>query len=672
MKHILLTLWGMVAICPVFSQNSFELQSKYSPGEGMLIKVTPDNYAVFYEGLKNGYTVERSSDGGTFSVLTNALRPPVLDMQPNPQYDLTPTEIMVLRTWDRRDTVEMALADPEKTEGLNFGLGMYLASSLNSPKEARRSGLVFIDKTVVPGQRYIYRVSLGGQSINLRAVAQNSPAPPLPKIDGVGLDSTAAIRWPHNPSTAPFDAYLLEKSTDRQSYISVTETVILYNPNVSKGENNPLEPNTIYQKDKLTRNQRPYFYRLIGVDAFGDQTTATQVLEIIGKDMTPPAAPTDFSISKIESEGAVILKWEKPIREDDLAGFNIYRSDFPDSAFVQINPQILGAAQTTFSEKMPLPEEGKYYRIGAMDVARNESYSPSEFVVFNDKTPPAAPLGFQAKADSNGVVRLDWKANQEADFLGYLLVSSRFEDAEFIPVSQKPLRSTSFQDSLALDLQNHFCFYRLAAVDKQFNTSPFTPKIKVVLPDTIAPTAPLLKKVSLENGVPVLEWATGKESDLSAISIFRKEDEKRGWQEIAVVKEPSIVIWSDTTLTEGSVFSYRLQASDLLRNTSRFSNRKSIAFRQNDTVSPVYGFKYSAEKERLIRLDWQVPKGNQVVNFMVFKMENNGEPQLLDVAPETSFIDRKVKTGNAYSYFVVAQSESGKRSEPSEVLEVKF
>ncbi|HFA49082.1 MAG TPA: hypothetical protein ENJ95_08700 [Bacteroidetes bacterium] len=676
MKNSICILLALALAIPLFSQGKLKLKSKYKPDEGLLLKIIPTEFPIFFAGLKNGYLVERADGNGSFRQLNpRPLRPPALGMQPDPNYDLTATEVMALQMWHRRDTIEMAMKDPRgQGRGLKLALGFYQAGSLQSPTDARRSGLVFIDRSAVQGRAYTYRVSLQGRpetAATLQARAVADPMPPLPQMEGEGLENLAKIQWPHLPQRSVYEGYFLEKSSSGKPFAATTSSPILYNPFLVKNKKSGYRPNMVYYRDSLNENSRPYSYRLVGVDIFGDRVTGKQVLKVTGLDLTPPAAPTGFIIEKNKGTGAVNLTWKKAEREADLLGFRIYRSEWPDSGFVMANAKLLGASVLRFSEKMPAPLEGRFYRVAAVDRAGNESFTPSEFVVFKDKTPPAVPRGFEAAIDSNGVVSLRWQPNTEADLRGYLLTASRFEEGEFMPVSQKPLSGTFYTDTLALNIQNRLFYYRLAAVDEMFNTSPFAATLRVALPDTIAPDRPLLQEVVFENGAAKLTWLTGDGEGISSIQIYRRENEKE-WQAVASVQNLKASGWVDQKVAAGQIYAYRLRAIDASGNGSAYSNVRSISTRQRAVVPPVSGLRYTAEGSQAIRLEWQAPAAGTASAFLIFRKENDGEAVMINAVEGSSYTDREVRPGNAYAYFVLARAVTGKLSEAGEVLEVKF
>jgi hypothetical protein len=87
-------------------------------------------------------------------------------------------------------------------------------------------------------------------------------------------------------------------------------------------------------------------------------------------DKTRPRAPTGLHIDSIENRGA-FLTWDANA-ENDVAGYRIYRSERPDSSFVQLAQRPI----TGYVDTMYRP--GMYYRITAVDVSGNESeQSPS-------------------------------------------------------------------------------------------------------------------------------------------------------------------------------------------------------------------------------------------------------------------------------------------------------
>ncbi|MEO1260700.1 MAG: hypothetical protein AAFZ15_18020 [Bacteroidota bacterium] len=675
MKNIICLLIGLFSL-PAFSQSQLRVRSKYLPQEGMLLRIIPADFPVFYEGMKNGYIVERQGSSGTFQKLTPVpLRPAVLAMQPNPDYQLTATEILVLQMWNRRDTLEMAMEDPEGMgKGLQFGLGFFQTSSLQSPQDARRSGLVFIDKTARQGESYSYRIYTADNT-NINASTQitaQTPVPAvLPKLQAEGQENMAKFEWTHVPGQGRFEGYFLEKSMDGQSFAPATRVPVFYNPFLLKNEKTGFKPNTIYYRDSLAENNRTYFYRLVGVDIFGDRTTSTQIFEVQGSDLTPPSPPTGFNVEKNDSERTVKLTWEKTVREPDLRGFNIYRSATPDSGFIKINNRPLSPATLFFSEKTPRPEEGVFYKVASADQSGNEAFSASEYVYFKDKSPPATPLGLTAAIDSNGIVSLQWQANQEPDLLGYILTAGFSEDEEFMPVSQKALRNNSFTDTLALNLQNQYYYYQIAALDKNFNLSPYSETLTVSLPDTIAPSAPLLKKVVFEKGVVRLNWVNGTENDLAGALIFRKENQEGLWQEVASLKGAA-QSWVDENTVKDTCLFYQIRVFDEKGNRSAASNVRSTSTKSKTAVPAISGLQYSAEGTNNLKLSWEYSTVDFDPNYLVFKSISGKEAMLVDAVTDLQFTDTDVEKGTLYSYFVVARHPNGKLSEIGKVLEVNF
>jgi len=209
------------------------------------------------------------------------------------------------------------------------------------------------------------------------------------------------------------------------------------------------------------------------------------LIEAIGKDLTAPSRPVELKV--MEKDREVSLSWQKPEKETDFVGFNIYRSTYSDTLFQKTNKVLLPINQTSFTEKVAVEYPWMNYYVTAVDQSGNESRTVAEHIVFIDKTPPAIPKGLSASIDDNGVVQLNWDANEEVDLKGYRVAAARYLDAPFMPISQEYNNELFHQDTLALNFKNKEFYYKISAMDVNYNASPYSIPIKVILPDTIPP-----------------------------------------------------------------------------------------------------------------------------------------------------------------------------------------
>jgi|GEM_PF-450239 len=135
-----------------------------------------------------------------------------------------------------------------------------------------------------------------------------------------------------------------------------------------------------------------YWWRVCATDGVGNKGSWSQIYKIT-IDSTPPAKPANLSAA-LGNDNKLHLSWASNA-EDDLYGYNIYRSssvDYDGYIFVAFVPR----PYTSYWEEVRylIPEVTYYYRITAVDAAGNESaFSNVASVtlssgVYRDNVPP--------------------------------------------------------------------------------------------------------------------------------------------------------------------------------------------------------------------------------------------------------------------------------------------
>ena len=134
------------------------------------------------------------------------------------------------------------------------------------------------------------------------------------------------------------------------------------------------EPNSPAYSDSQFAFDRTYFYKVCARFKRGAQEAESEdsaVAEITPRDTFPPAAPRN--VSGLFSADAAQLVWSANT-EADLAGYNVYRRE-GDTAWQKMNPELLRTP--TFEDRAVQPGHQYFYRVTAVDLARNEG-PPSE------------------------------------------------------------------------------------------------------------------------------------------------------------------------------------------------------------------------------------------------------------------------------------------------------
>ncbi|MCF6268133.1 MAG: hypothetical protein L3J41_00285 [Melioribacteraceae bacterium] len=111
---------------------------------------------------------------------------------------------------------------------------------------------------------------------------------------------------------------------------------------------------------------KSYVYSVTVIDTAGNVSKTSVKDTVMFADYSPPPAPRNVKAKLVN--GVVELKWVKSI-DFDMAGYNVYRSDYPTGTFELLNKSII--TDTTYTDNSG--SKKYYYRIKAIDTSGNES-----------------------------------------------------------------------------------------------------------------------------------------------------------------------------------------------------------------------------------------------------------------------------------------------------------
>jgi len=118
--------------------------------------------------------------------------------------------------------------------------------------------------------------------------------------------------------------------------------------------------------DTTVTKGKSYIYSVSVVDTAGNVSETSVKDSVMFADYSPPPAPRNVKAKIVN--GKVELKWVKSI-DFDMAGYNVYRSDYPTGTFELLNKTII--TETTYTDNSG--SKKYYYRIKAIDTSGNES-----------------------------------------------------------------------------------------------------------------------------------------------------------------------------------------------------------------------------------------------------------------------------------------------------------
>jgi fibronectin type 3 domain-containing protein len=183
-----------------------------------------------------------------------------------------------------------------------------------------------------------------------------------------------------------------------------------------------------------------------------------------------PATPVGVTVTP--SQSGIALDWTDN-SESDLAGYDVYRSDSANGAFVKLNTAGL-LTGSAFTDTTAPAGQTSYYRVVAVDAANLQSAPATASAArpaSADTTPPAMPTGVVPSPSQSGI-SLVWSANSESDLAGYNVYRSNSANGTFVKLNTSGvLTAAAFNDTSAP--AGAVSYYRITAVDITGNESTF-------------------------------------------------------------------------------------------------------------------------------------------------------------------------------------------------------
>lgn len=524
------------------------------------------------------------------------------------------------------------------------------------------AGWGFEDRTVRPGERYLYRIIPVVPAKGIR-VAQGSvyvglqdykPLPQPQELTSVFGDKSVMLTWNYKVLGNVYNAYYIEKSADGKNFKRISET-----PFTNMNGKGGVPTERMYYLDTLASNIIVAHYRVTGITSFGEEGPASDVVSGQGKGRLIYVPHIQKAIPN--REGGVDITWEFDERGNSLVrGFELQRSNTDKGPFVPVVKNILpGARNVTYASL----QSSNYFVIAAVPHDGEATVSFPVMVQPADTVPPSAPVGVRGVVDSLGVVRLTWTANAEPDLLGYRIYRGQTTDEELIPLNDVAVRINQFTDTLDVYNLNNMVYYAVTAVDQRYNQSGQSPAVALEKPELVPPSPPVITRYTLAAKGVVLEWVTGGEENIGSLKLYRQE---RGGEEKVLLKEFTDVHatgYTDSTAQGNRYYGYTLVCVTRKGLASPPSRVVTVQAPVNAAGSGRFSA-FAAKRSRkdgTIALEWKHDL-NDVKSYELYKSEGDKGASLWKVVRgfEHGIQDGDVKPGTVYEYMIRAVLASGK------------
>lgn len=384
---------------------------------------------------EDGFRVERSVDGTTFSALTNLAAnaisfadtsltssttywyriyaynsggsssysntvsattqvPTPVPAAPSTLALTVKSASSIALTWKDNSTTESGFKIERSTDGVTFTQVTSVAVGI----------VAYTDSSLSPSKKYWYRVcayNAGGNSTYTAAASATTQALPTPPTAPSTLtvtvvsNSSLKLGWKDNSTNET--GFKIERSTDGTNFTLVTNTLA----------------SVITFTDSGLASATKYYYRVRAYNDGGLSAYTTVVSATTSAPPTPPIAPTTLAVSVVSSSSLKLTWLDKSTNE---TGFMIERS--PDgTSFTQITTA--GAGVLNFTDTGLTASTKYYYRVRAYNSGGNSAYtSVASATTSAPPAAPAAPTSLSLTVKSSSQINLSWsdKSTNETGF----------------------------------------------------------------------------------------------------------------------------------------------------------------------------------------------------------------------------------------------------------------
>jgi fibronectin type 3 domain-containing protein len=554
-----------------------------------------------------------------------------------------------------------------RQEQNRFALAMYAADQ--SVLAARLSGLFLTDNTAQAGEKYLYRAYIAlpdtlpplDTAFVFTGLSEYQPLPPPIELVAQWEDKKVMLSWNIFFQSHIYNSYVLEKSPDGTHYAPVSDNAMvqLADPGVS--------PAYAFKTDLLPDNETEWYYRLRGVNAFGELGPPGD--SVVGHGRIPITDAPMIVNEDVVNNAEVRLSWAYPEEMNRyISGFRLYRSSKPD-----------GVKQKIYESKTPVermftdvsPELTNYYIVSVFNNETEKFSSNISYAELIDSIPPLKPSGLQGRVDSTGRVWLTWASNKDKDLDGYRVYRSNRPDFEFLLITPAVIKQPFYTDSVTLNTLTRQVYYRIRAIDLRQNQSAFSEALEVVRPDIIPPVAPVIKSVEAQKGALLITWINSSSVDVARHHIYRKQKSDTAFQWLASVdkKPEKQSTYADRTIEPGETYIYQVKAED---NSQLYSDPSAPVQQKalGGLVEQVL-LKKREHPDRVV-LQWEIKSKKSIARVLIYKATGDAALQLYGNSTENNYTDDKILPDNTYRYRIKAVYVDGASSALSNEVTVKL
>lgn len=544
---------------------------------------------------------------------------------------------------------------------LRYSFAVFVADL--DPEVANGLALRLVDKDIERDEQYLYAVipydlsfmDTGFVFVDTRFLTETPKAPELEKNE---MENLIELRWNVENIAPAFTAYWIERSEDGRNWTRLNNTAYTQ---ATQNPNQEPDKYFYFSDTTITQNYVPYKYRLVGITPFGELSEPSKIIEAMGRDKSAPSAPVITSIKDVN--GKIEFEWTIDNPPADLKGFLIGKSSAIGGQYEQLLSTPLSPSIRKFVDSNPDPIGENYYVVFAVDTANNVSASMPAYGFLSDSIPPSKPIGLRGMIDTTGIVTLHWTLGKDPDITGYRVYFANAADHEFSNLTPYPIQDTIFIDTLNLNTLTKEINYQIAAVDRNFNHSEKSEILKLIKPDIVPPTTPLISKYFVTDTAVILNVIPSSSDDVAQHILYRKGDKQNEWSKIKEFLSVNELKYQvvDNQVIGPNYYQYSVQAIDSAGNKSELSSSVGVRVYKNTQDIQIDGLtaQYN-QQSKSVNIRWNKPKAEVSYYVIYRKVNQNKYENFASVdANKNSFEDREIILYGEYQYGIKAIYKNG-------------
>lgn len=517
---------------------------------------------------------------------------------------------------------------------------------------ALKAGWGYVDTAVKKGEVYAYQVeAIQLSNVNPGAymigLEDYQSLPKVNDLTAIPDDGQVILSWGIELLKNTYTSYMIERSTNGTDYHPISAT-----PIVDLNSNTEKNATQMFFGSKLEFNNRDYYFRIFGYNAFGEKGPYSEPIKTQGR-ASVVVAPRIINY-QILNPGEVELEWEFPKTEEkNIKSFEIHLADNDNADYKTVAKDIDRSARRHTYKGLG---SSNYFKIAVVDNQNTKLFSQSTLVQPIDSIPPLKPTGLEGKIDSLGYVTLKWKPNTEKDLAGYRVLRANSEKEEFVDLFNKVITETTAKDTVSFAISNRKVYYRLVAEDMRYNGSEFSDVLILEKPDKLPPTAPVFQDFETIDGKNTLTWINSSSDDVDKHYLRRRLKGETKWMEIASFASGETTFTDDKTEAD-QTYEYFIQASD---KSGLWSNEDvskiTLTTLNNSPILVLKNIETVIDRsQKTATIYWNYDSKYKINEIQIYKNIKGEKPSLWKVLDGKfqSITDKDLKMNTEYEYHFV-------------------